>query len=268
MRIKPGSTDQAIDVFIADTSSTNGQSGLTGLVFNTSGLTCYYRRGATGTMTQLTLATQTVGGAHSDGGFVEIDATNAKGLYRLDLSDTIIAAGVPYVTIYLSGATNMADTSVEVELDDGDNLAAIPWNSDWDAEVQSECDDALVGRLLHLLMDVPLPTDWTDITPNSALDHLAANSSEGFDRSLHSLKSQYDALRAARSEPPKESPAENADLLTKIDYLYKYLINNVEQDQEFTKLYNFAGTVVDQQRPITDTGPSGKTTRGKLVIGS
>lgn len=127
VKITPGATDQTIDVFIQDSSSTVGE-GLTGLVFNTASLTCYYRRGATGTSTALTLVTQTVGGAHSDGGFVEIDATNAKGLYRLDLSDAIVASGVPYVIVYLRGAANMAPTIVRVELETiqtGDSFARI-----------------------------------------------------------------------------------------------------------------------------------------------
>lgn len=113
----PGAVDQSIDIFVASSASTAG-AGLTGLAYNTSGLTCYYRRGATGTMTALTLATQTVGGAHADGGFVEIDATNAPGLYRLDLSDAIVASGEEYVTLYLRGATNMAPVVVRIYLED------------------------------------------------------------------------------------------------------------------------------------------------------
>jgi hypothetical protein len=56
-----GLTSQTIDVFLADSSSTTG-GGLTGLAFNTASLTCYYRKGATGSATAITLATQTVGG--------------------------------------------------------------------------------------------------------------------------------------------------------------------------------------------------------------
>ncbi len=112
--ILAGATDQTVDIFIQDSSSTTG-AGLAGLAFNTASLACYYRKGATGSATQLTLATQTVGGAHSDGGFVEIQATNMKGVYRLDLSDTIVAsAGM--VTIYLYGATNMAPCVLELEI--------------------------------------------------------------------------------------------------------------------------------------------------------
>ena len=121
--ILAGATDQTIDVFIADSSSTAG-AGLAGLVYNSSGLLCYFRKGATGTATQLSLATQTVAGAHSDGGFKEIDATNMKGVYRLDLSDTIVStAGM--VTLYLYGATNMAPTVLEIEVVSVDKFDAV-----------------------------------------------------------------------------------------------------------------------------------------------
>lgn len=123
--IKAGATDQTIDVFIQDSTSTTG-AGKTGLAYNTAGLKCYYRKGATGSATALTLATQTVGGAHSDGGFVEIDATNMPGMYRLDLSDTIVAAAGS-VTLMLSGATGMAPLPIELQviaadLEDGAGL--------------------------------------------------------------------------------------------------------------------------------------------------
>lgn len=113
--LKVGLTDQTIDIFIQDSSSTTG-AGLTGLVFNTASLVCYYRRGATGSATALTLATQTVGGAHSDGGFVAIDGTNMPGMYRLDLSDAIVASGVTTVSMMLKGATNMAPLTIELQL--------------------------------------------------------------------------------------------------------------------------------------------------------
>lgn len=112
--ILAGATDQTIDLFIRDSSSTTG-GGLTGLAYNSASLVCYYRKGATGTPTALTLATQTVGGAHSDGGFVAVDGTNCPGQYRLDLSDTIVnTAG--RVTLYLKGAANMAPCVVEIEV--------------------------------------------------------------------------------------------------------------------------------------------------------
>jgi hypothetical protein len=113
-RINTGAVDQTVDVFVLDSSSSTG-AGLTGLVFNTAGLTCYYRKGATGTPTALSLVTQTVGGAHADGGFVAADGTNMPGQYRLDLPDTLWdTAGMAYV--YLKGAANMAPVVMEFEV--------------------------------------------------------------------------------------------------------------------------------------------------------
>ena len=84
-----GDTDQTIYVRLRD--STTGLAK-TGLVFNSAGAACYYTLPGAAAV-QITLATQTVNGAHSDGGFVLVSDTNAKGLYRLDLPDAAIASG-------------------------------------------------------------------------------------------------------------------------------------------------------------------------------
>ena len=112
--IKAGATSQTIDVFVADSTSTAG-AGLTGLVFNSAGLTCYYRKGAVAAPAALSLVTQTVTGAFTAGGFVEIDATNMPGLYRLDLSDGMLDT-VGSVSMMLQGAANMAPLPVELQL--------------------------------------------------------------------------------------------------------------------------------------------------------
>lgn len=109
-----GATSQQLDVFIRDSSSTVG-AGLTGLVFNSGSLVAsYHRPGAA--RTAITLATQTVTGAYSSGGFVEIDATNMPGFYRLDVPDAAFATGVDRVTLLLRGATNMEPCAIEVQL--------------------------------------------------------------------------------------------------------------------------------------------------------
>ncbi|NUQ71711.1 MAG: hypothetical protein HUU17_12950 [Chthonomonadales bacterium] len=100
-----GSTDQTLLLFIQDSTKTDG-SGLTGLAYNTSGLTCYYARpGASAAA--ISLASQTVTGSHTDGGFVAVDGTNMPGLYRLDIPDAVVASGVRSVVIMLRGAANM-----------------------------------------------------------------------------------------------------------------------------------------------------------------
>lgn len=112
--VRAGETDQTIDIYLQDSSSATA-GGLTGLTHASSGLTCYFRKGATGTVTQLTLASQTVGGTHTDGGFVELDSTNAPGTYRLDLSDAMVSTEGT-LTIYLHGATNLLQTPIRVHV--------------------------------------------------------------------------------------------------------------------------------------------------------
>lgn len=124
LAIKKASTDVTTYVFIQDSSKTTGE-GLTGLAYNTASLVGYYVR-PKGSATAITLATQTVTGDHSDGGFVEIDATNMPGVYRLDLPDAVCATGVPSVVVMLKGATNMSPVVLEIQLTDFDLNDASP----------------------------------------------------------------------------------------------------------------------------------------------
>ena len=124
LAIKKASTDVTTYVFIQDSSKTTGE-GLAGLAYNTGSLVGYYVR-PKGSATAITLATQTVTGDHSDGGFVEIDATNMPGVYRLDLPDAVCATGVPSVVVMLKGATNMSPVVLEIQLTDFDLNDASP----------------------------------------------------------------------------------------------------------------------------------------------
>ena len=113
-----GDTNVTVYVFVQDSSATDG-SGLTGLVWNSASLVASQVRPLAARVA-ITLATQTVTGAHSDGGFVEVDATNMPGVYRLDLPDAVCAAGVDSVVVILKGATNMAPVVLEIQLTDLD----------------------------------------------------------------------------------------------------------------------------------------------------
>lgn len=118
-----GATSYIATVFIQDSSSALG-IGKTGLVFNTASLTAYYVRPGSASAA-ITLATQTTTGAFSSGGFVEIDATNMPGFYRLDIPDAALAAGVKSVAIMLKGAANMAPCPLEIELTAWNNQDAV-----------------------------------------------------------------------------------------------------------------------------------------------
>lgn len=109
-----GKTDLTVYIFVPDSSSTVG-AGLTGLTYNAAGLVASYVR-PLGSRVAITLATQTVTGAHSDGGFVEVDATNMPGVYRLDLPDAVVASGVDSAVVQLKGATNMPPVTLELQL--------------------------------------------------------------------------------------------------------------------------------------------------------
>ncbi|MDC7221523.1 MAG: hypothetical protein PQJ59_16435 [Spirochaetales bacterium] len=101
-----GLTEFSDIIFIRDTSVTTSVTGLTGLTYDSTGLVGYYVRPGE-SATAITLATQTVTGAYSSGGFVEIDATNMPGFYRIDWPVAIFATGVRSAFAVLSGATNM-----------------------------------------------------------------------------------------------------------------------------------------------------------------
>lgn len=110
--IQQASTDQTIYVHLKNSSTGVGQ---TGLVYNSSGAACRYTRprAAATSITLATLASASTG--HSDGGFVEVDATNARGLYRLDLPDAVVAAGASYAIVTLQ-FTGIIETAVLIRL--------------------------------------------------------------------------------------------------------------------------------------------------------
>lgn len=119
--IKAGATSVSIAIFIADSTSSSG-AGLTGLVYNSAGLTAYYvvPGSSSAAITLATLAA--ANSAWSSGGFKEIDSTNMPGWYRLDLPDAVIASGRS-VALHLQGATNMVPKTHEIELTGWDSYA-------------------------------------------------------------------------------------------------------------------------------------------------
>lgn len=109
-----GSTSVILDLFIQDSSSTTG-AGLTGLVFNTAGITCYYHRNTAASAVAVTLVTMTVG-TFTSSGFKEVDATNMPGVYQLCLPDAAFATGADSVSAILKGAANMVPLPLEMQL--------------------------------------------------------------------------------------------------------------------------------------------------------
>lgn len=112
-KMKGGTTSVSLPIRIRDTSSSVG-AGLGSLAYNTAGLTAEYRRKGQSSWTAITLASKTLG-TYTSGGFVA-DGARA-GYYEFDPPDAAVASGAAWVAIRLYGATNMEDTSIEIELD-------------------------------------------------------------------------------------------------------------------------------------------------------
>lgn len=113
--IVKGAIDQSIYFTVIDSTSTTG-ARRTAIAHNAAGLTAYYVRNR-GVATVISLASLAAAdSAHSDGGWREIDATNAPGLYRLDLPDAAVASGADSVVVTVKGAANMVQVDVEIQL--------------------------------------------------------------------------------------------------------------------------------------------------------
>lgn len=116
LTVKKATTSKVLHIFISDGSATDG-SGLTGLVYNSAGLTAYYVKPGDATATVITLADITTLGTYVSGGFKEYDSTNMPGLYEFHPPDACLTTA-DQVVIMLKGATNMAPLPIEIQLDD------------------------------------------------------------------------------------------------------------------------------------------------------
>jgi hypothetical protein len=104
---RPGQTSLTVDVLLLQNSgSTAAGDPILGLAYNTASLVAYYRMPPAGSVTSIALATQTVGGAYSSGGFVQLSSANMPGMYRFDIPNACVVAAGSYgeCNIMISGA--------------------------------------------------------------------------------------------------------------------------------------------------------------------
>lgn len=112
-----GATDKQV-YLIGYTASTGAP--YTAGAYNTAGITIEYRRQGANAAVAITPATQTVNGAHSDGGFVHISG----GRYRLDIPDAVIATGADYAEVWVYGITDTVFTTAHIDIMGADPRAA------------------------------------------------------------------------------------------------------------------------------------------------
>jgi len=94
----------------------------------------------------------------------------------------------------ISGLNNLSSAQVAAVLGTGTWATAIPWNSSWDAEVQSEVQDAIEANNLDHLVKNAVDTNFlTTVHLDSVIGHMADNgTSATFSRTTDSLEAIRD----------------------------------------------------------------------------
>lgn len=175
MKIKRGSTSVRRLIFIGDSTSTTG-AGLTGLVYNSAGLTAYYFAGDLSNEVQITLATATLG-SYTSGGFVEVDATNMPGWYEVGIPDAALDGGNE-VAIQYRGATNMVPVNIYIELDAVDYQSATNFGLSKFADIEADTQNIqsrLPAALVSGRIDASVGAMATNTLTGSALSTDAAD---------------------------------------------------------------------------------------------
>ena len=163
-----------------------------------------------------------------------------------DLGATLGVAGAGLTAVPWNAAW---DAEVESEVDDalgvgtGTALTAIPWNAAWDAEVESEVDDALGGGTGTALTAIPWNASWDAEVQSEA----------------------QDALDAAVTQPGQGTPAANVSIATALAYLFKAWRNRNTQTASQYSLYNDDAATIDQKATFSDNGTTAD--RGETATG-
>jgi hypothetical protein len=132
----------------------------------------------------------------------------------------------------------------------GAGLTALPWNAAWDAEVQSECTDALNAY------DPPTKAELD--AAMAALNDLSAAEVNA---------EVVDALATdTYAEPGQGNPAATTTLAVKLAYLYKAWRNRSTQTATEYALYADNATTKDQEAPVSDDATT--FDRGEVVSGA
>jgi len=120
--IRKGTTNKRIPIIIID--ATTGE-GMTGIVFNSSGLNCFFWREDDGNVNATSInlvGPSVVKGIYTSGGLLEKDSSGMPGLYEFGIPNEVLDTGANWVNIRLQGVINMMPVDIEIELDAVKNL--------------------------------------------------------------------------------------------------------------------------------------------------
>lgn len=246
-----GITSEIWQIFIQDKTKTDG-SGLTGLAFNTSGLTAYYHRDTDTTATAISLVTMTVG-TFTSSGFKEIDATNMPGWYQFCPPNAALASGAKSCAFHLQSGGNMAPLPIEVQLsavnpDSATNFeTSVPSVAGAVGSVTGNVGGNVVGSVGSV---VGLTASNLDATVSSRAT--PAQVATQVDTVINTnTKSELAAV-----------PASNASIGDKITFIEMKIRNAETQNATQATIANTSGTVIGTA-PVSDDGTT--FTKGKYA---
>ena len=146
---------------------------------------------------------------------IDVTGLNGDAMRGTDGANTVVpdAAGVAPTAVENRQEMDSNSTQLSAIVTDtgeigaaGAGLSAVPWNAAWDAQVESECNDALVAQKLDHLVAV---ADADDVVDDSIMAKIAASDGDwsGFtpaNEALEALRTRGDAAwtTGAGGDPP------------------------------------------------------------------
>ena len=172
--VKIGQTDYTVLMLVRDTAG----APKTGLVFNSAGIDICYTRVETDNDVVLAagapvdLVTPALTDPHLDWGFLQVDATNAPGLYRVDLPDGVFASGA-WSAIVSFICTGCDPVHLEFML--------IP-DSPYSTAMRGTDSAALAATALSTATWTPARAGYLDNINNAALQTTVAQTGDSYAR--------------------------------------------------------------------------------------
>lgn len=235
----PGVTGEIWTVFIQNSSVSDG-SGLTGLSNSSSGLICYYHRDTDTTPTAVSLVNMTLG-TYTSGGFKVISDSFMPGFYQFCPPNAALASGAKSVAFSLSGAANMAQVPIEIDMQAGADIS----NDVWNVMLPGSYAIGTAGYILGHLTDADIADAvWSVSLPGAyTLPQAGAR-----------MVQAYNALEVDAHAEPVTVPAANATLQHKLDWLYMLARNKITQTDATQSLFNDGGGSIIAAAVVSDDG--------------
>jgi len=227
MNVTGGNTDVTTYFQLRNVADGTDATGKTITAFDLS----YTRSGAATAAKVDATALAAADSAHADNKMIEVDATDAPGLYRVDWPDAAFAAGVRVVILTVKHA-DIQTSSKEIEIDA--EVSVTEWNG------------------VKLATTNPLPNAASD-----AAGGLPISDAGGLD---------MDALNSAMAEPAQAAPSNTPTMPDAVNQLYRKIVRdevNFDGTTENTLMND--KVTVRHKRTVNVAG--GVTTKEQSVSG-